>query len=122
MNVLISVFCVALGGSLGALFRFALSSEFDKNKFNYPFGTFLANMAASFLLGLLIAISSAYKTGAVFDLFFETGFCATLSTFSSLAFQIANMLRDKRFLIAIVYATTTFMFGMALFLTADQLF
>lgn len=122
MNVLISVFCVSLGGSLGALFRFALSSEFDKNKFNYPFGTFLANMAASFLLGLLIAISSAYKTGAVFDLFFETGFCATLSTFSSLAFQIANMLRDKRFLIAIVYATTTFMFGMALFLTADQLF
>ena len=118
MSVLLSVICVALGGAPGALLRFAFCSRFDATRFGYPFGTFLVNMAASAALGIFTALSP--HLGPHFELLAETGFCATLSTFSSLAFQIAVMLESRRAFAATLYATASLMFGMALFLAANH--
>ena len=105
MSALFSVLCVALGGASGALVRFALASRFDKN--GRPFG---------------MSLSARHGLPRWFDLLAETGFCATLSTFSSLAFQIADMVSTRRYGACAVYASATFAFGMVLFLSAYKLF
>lgn len=122
MNYLSTILAVAMGGAIGAMLRYCLSSTLDKNKFDFPFGTFLANMLASFMLGLFLGLAKSEPTSEVFISFTQGGFCATLSTFSSLAFQIASMLRQKRYEEAFAYSLTTFLLGMLLFTIALKIF
>lgn len=119
MNGLISIVCVASGGALGALARFALAQKFDREWL--PAGTWLANMSASFLLGVIIVFSNAQSIDTYADLFAEVGFCATLSTFSSIAWQIMEMLRAKRFARALLYALITLLCGMAAFYAGESI-
>lgn len=118
MNVFFMISSAAFGGAFGAIARYFLASTWDKKVF--PFGTFAANMSASFILGMLTALASRGVLDGNLAVFSEAGFCAALSTFSSLAFQIAEMLSEKRYLTASFYSTSTLMFGMALFLSAEQ--
>ena len=118
MNALLMFSSAALGGAFGALVRYFLAAAWDRKAF--PFGTFAANMSASFILGTLTALASRGVLEGDLAVFSEAGFCAALSTFSSLAFQIAEMLSEKRYLSASFYATSTLMFVMALFLFAEQ--
>ena len=122
MNYLSTILAIAMGGAIGAMLRYCLSSTLDKNKFDFPFGTFLANMLASFMLGLFLGLAKSEPTSEVFISFTQGGFCATLSTFSSLAFQIASMLRQKRYEEAFAYSLTTFLLGMLLFTIALKIF
>lgn len=118
-SVAVAILCVVSGGSLGALLRFTLAKNFDASGF--PFGTFAANMLASFLLGLFSALANAEELSRTAEIFLDTGFCATLSTFSTLAWQIADMLKKRRLLLCSLYFTATFSMGMALFLLAEEL-
>ena len=122
MNFLNYILATAVGGAIGAMLRYSLSSTLDKNKFDLPFGTFLANMLASFMLGVFMALAKAEPTSETFVYFTQGGFCATLSTFSSLAFQIATMLREKRYEEAFAYTLSTFLLGMLLFSLALKIF
>lgn len=92
-SVAVAILCVVSGGSLGALLRFTLAKNFDASASGFPFGTFAANMLASFLLGLFSALANAEELSRTAEIFLDTGFCATLSTFSTLAWQIADMLK-----------------------------
>ena len=119
---IINIISVCLGGALGALLRSYIAEKLDNTQSGFPFGTFIANMLASFLLGTIISIFNHIDQHSVYaELFFETGFCATLSTFSSLAWQIAHMLKHRRFLLAAVYAISTSACGMFLFFSAISL-
>ena len=94
-SVAVAILCVVSGGSLGALLRFTLAKNFDASASGFPFGTFAANMLASFLLELFSALANAEELSRTAEIFLDTGFCATLSTFSTLAWQIADMLKKK---------------------------
>ena len=122
MNYISTILAVSVGGAIGAMLRYCLSSTLDKNRFDLPFGTFLANMLASFMLGLFLGLAKSEPTSELFVYFTQSGFCATLSTFSSLAFQIAGMLREKRYEEAFAYSLTTFLLGMLLFALALKIF
>lgn len=56
MNALLMFSAAALGGAFGALARYFLAAAWDRKAF--PFGTFAANMSASFILGTLTALAS----------------------------------------------------------------
>ena len=72
---------VAIGAVLGAPLRFVLASRLDSDQF--PTGTWLVNVAGSFLLGLL---SGAPVTGHWLALL-GTGFCGGFTTYSAFAVQ-----------------------------------
>ena len=108
MSPLFYIFTVALGGAGGALFREFLSRELN-GRARFPAGTFTANMLASFLTGI-----AAYPL-------VDVGFCATLSTFSALAWEIAEMIKSKKFMSAAIYVSATFAFGMGLFFIASEI-
>jgi len=119
--MLFDIFCVCIGGAFGAVARWQIAKRLDCTQSGFPLGTFVANMIASFMLGIIILLSQKFNLPKYIDLFLEVGFCATLSTFSSLAWQIADMLQHKKFALSLFYASTTMLCGMILFEIAYHL-
>jgi len=72
---------VALGASVGAPLRYLSAALLDGER--YPFGTLVANVVGSFLLGVLVA---AGATGGWLALL-GTGFCGGFTTYSAFAVQ-----------------------------------
>ena len=99
----------------GALFREFLSRELN-GRARFPAGTFTANMLAPFLTGIAVGLQNfGILPESAYPLV-DVGFCATLSTFSALAWEIAEMIKSKKFMSAAIYISATFAFGMGLFL------
>lgn len=99
------IFC-ALGGAAGAGMRFLLSIANTKK---FPTGTFISNMLASAIICVALKIDSAH----IGD-FLAAGLAASLSTFSSFAFEILEMLEEKRLLSGALYATLSIALGIFL--------
>ena len=73
-----SALLVALGAAVGAPLRYLLGHVLDRD---LPWGTLVANLVASFLLGLFSALSLTGHQLALLG----TGFCGGLSTYSAFA-------------------------------------
>ena len=73
---------VAAGGALGSIARFLIYVIYPKN--NFPVNTLIINIAGSFVIGLLYAIS--LKQNNISEttlLFWATGICGGFTTFST---------------------------------------
>jgi CrcB protein len=77
----VTALLVAVGALVGAPLRFLIASRLDDERF--PHGTFLVNVAGSFLLGLL---GGAAVTGDWLALL-GAGFCGGFTTYSAFAVQ-----------------------------------
>ena len=120
MSPLFYILSVALGGAGGALFREFLSRELN-GRTKFPAGTFTANMLASFLTGVAVGLQSSGILPESAYLLVDIGFCATLSTFSALAWEIAEMIKSKKIVKTAIYVSATFAFGMGLFFIASEI-
>lgn len=83
---------IAMGGFLGAISRFTLSTWIHKTfSSNFPLGTLFVNLLGSFLLGWMVGegLSSGLYS------FLGIGFMGAFTTFST--FKLENVqLREKR--------------------------
>ncbi len=86
MNLLVLI----LGGALGAGLRSAASDAFDRKDF-YA-GTLAVNLLACAILIVLFKIDMPNELRMALS----GGFAGSLSTFSALAWQIADMLKHGR--------------------------
>ena len=73
-----SALLIAIGAALGSPLRYLLGHVLDRD---LPWGTLVANLVASFLLGLFSALSLTGHQLALLG----TGFCGGLSTYSAFA-------------------------------------
>ncbi|SIR53220.1 fluoride efflux transporter FluC [Domibacillus enclensis] len=92
---------VAIGGFFGAVSRFWVSNQLNKQSF--PFGTLLVNILGAFFLGLLVGSDP----GESEQLLFGTGFLGAFTTFSTWMFEVKNMDVKK----AAAYLFVTCLFG-----------
>jgi CrcB protein len=87
---------VMLGGSVGALVRYA-TALLCARLFGtgYPAGTLTVNLVGCFLIGVAMALAerNAIVTPTV-RLFFVTGFLGALTTFSTYAWESTSALRS----------------------------
>lgn len=113
---------VALGGGLGALARWGVQiggahlisrRGLEHGERLTPWLTFLVNVAACFLLGLIVArLGSATGAGGVFYALLGAGFCGGLSTLSTAAADIVQIVRRGAYSIALAYLMLTVGTGM----------
>ena len=86
---------VAAGGAAGALTRYGTIVAFDRFGWQgFPWAILAVNVAGSFLFGLIWSVLE--ERGAVSDgirLLVLTGFLGSLTTFSTFAFDSAQLLR-----------------------------
>ena len=97
------VCAVGLGGGLGAICRYALSSAAQRNKLQ-PYGTACINVAGSFALGATLA---ALPTNSKTRLLAGTGFCGGFTTFSTYAVEGVELWNSGKAMRAVGYVIGT---------------
>ena len=97
---------VAFGGSIGAIMRYGVGNIIESGDF--PTSTFLVNIVGSFSLGLLtvLAINQGYSDD--FLLFFGVGIIGSFTTMSTFSVETISLLKDDNLMLALGYATMSF--------------
>ena len=95
---------IGFGGFLGANAR-ALVAEWAARQFGtaFPYGTFIANISGSFLLGVAMVVLTHHDLlYSHHRLFFAVGFLGAYTTFSTYTYESLGLLQDGNFLLAFV--------------------
>jgi fluoride exporter len=87
---------IGLGGFLGANARYLVGSwTAHYCGVTFPYGTFLANISGSFLLGMLMAFLQGHPLVHLhYRLFFAVGFLGAYTTFSTFTFESLHLLQN----------------------------
>lgn len=101
---------IFIGGALGALLRFELSTHIHSSSF--PAATFVENAAGSLLLGLITGYFVIRAKRPILTAFFGTGFCGGFTTMSTFAKETVFLLQSSP-AAAFCYAAATLFAGLA---------
>jgi fluoride exporter len=92
-----SVVAVCVGASLGALLRWTLGVQFNNLWPALPPGTLVANLLGAYLIGLAIGFFlGAPNLAPEWRLLIITGFCGSLTTFSTFSAEMVSLLQEGR--------------------------
>jgi CrcB protein len=87
---------VFIGGGLGSLVRFLLGKWVNSfHNSNFPFGTFIINIVACFVLGFIIGLADQKQIlSPAIRLFLVVGFCGGFSTFSAFSSETLTLIQQ----------------------------
>jgi len=91
-----TIFIVGAGGFIGSVMRFLVQLWVERGlSSTFPWGTFVANIAGSFIIGMVFALAQKGNLmNAEWRLFLAVGICGGFTTFSSFAYNNLTMLKD----------------------------
>ena len=106
---------VFVGGGLGAVSRFLLTTALSGKLGNFPLGTLTANFFGSLLMGLLLGIlASRVHVGAEsIRLFVAVGFLGGFTTFSSFSAETLTLIQNGQIFSATVNVVVSVVAGLA---------
>jgi fluoride exporter len=107
---------VMLGGAIGAGFRYHLSRVAAEQLGQlFPWGTWLANLLGSLLMGVLAGIAlQDGKASQPLVLFLGVGVLGGFTTFSAFSLEMVQMIEQGELLVAAAYATSSVAGSLAL--------
>lgn len=89
------VLLIAVGGSLGAVARYGLSSfVYHTTSETFPWGTLVVNLTGSFVIGVVIELFDTAIIPTEWRSFITIGFLGAYTTFSTYTLETVNLLRD----------------------------
>ena len=94
MKQLVLVF---VGGGLGSVLRYIIGKALNNTENGIPYGTFLANVLGSLLIGIILGL--ALKNNTLSNnqtLLLATGFCGGFTTFSTFAYESHVFLKFQK--------------------------
>jgi CrcB protein len=94
-----TIFIVGAGGFIGSVMRYLVQVFVEKGlTTTFPWGTFVANIAGSFIIGVVFALAQKGNIlSAEWRMFLAVGFCGGFTTFSSFAYNNLNMLKEQAY-------------------------
>ncbi|MCK3684986.1 fluoride efflux transporter CrcB [Maribellus sp. YY47] len=106
-----TILIVGTGGFIGSVMRYLVQLLVEKGlSSTFPWGTFIANIAGSFIIGIVFALAQKGNLlSAEWRMFLAVGICGGFTTFSSFAYNNLMMLKDG------VYGQFTWNVGGSLF-------
>jgi fluoride exporter len=109
-----SVLIAGLGGFIGTALRFIVSRYVQVSFFSeFPWGTFIVNIAGSFLIGIIMGISERGDImSSEWRLFLAVGICGGFTTFSSLSNESFILLQSRDWLRFVLYPGLSFFLGL----------
>ena len=113
-----AVLFVFLGGGVGSVARFLLGKVLNSSEDGIPYGTLLANILGSLLIGLILGYAAKNETFSQHQvLLLATGFCGGFTTFSTFAYENHVFLKSGDFMSFALYSIGSFVLGfLAVFL------
>jgi len=106
IDMLQQIGLVALGGSIGASLRYAISSWITYDSF--PVATISVNVLGSFILGIIALSVSQSLISTELALFLGVGIIGSFTTMSAFSLETIKMLQDGNTSSASVYILLTF--------------
>ena len=94
-----TIFIVGTGGFIGSVLRYLVQVFVEKGLTStFPWGTFVANIAGSFIIGIVYALAEKGNLmNAEWRMFLAVGICGGFTTFSSFAYNNLIMLKEGVF-------------------------
>lgn len=109
MKQLIFVF---LGGGFGSVLRFIIGKWLNNSETGIPYGTFVANIIGSLLIGIILGLAAKNDTLSQSQtLLLATGFCGGFTTFSTFAYENHVFLKSGDFMSFAIYTVASFVVG-----------
>lgn len=101
---------IFLGGALGALLRAGVAEAVPVGTAEWPWATFLVNIAGAALLGYWFTAlpHTSYRRPLL-----TTGFCGALTTFSTVQLELVEMIDAGRPALACLYLGASLVAGLA---------
>jgi fluoride exporter len=110
------------GGFLGAVARAELAEALPHDSGEWPWATFVVNVAGAFLLGYFVTrLQERLPLSAYRRPLLGTGLCGALTTFSTMQVELLRMLDDDRIALALSYAVVSVGAGFAAVALATNL-
>jgi fluoride exporter len=110
------------GGFLGAVARAELAEALPHDSGEWPWATFIVNVAGAFLLGYFVTrLQERLPLSAYRRPLLGTGLCGALTTFSTMQVELLRMLDDDRIALALSYAVVSVGAGFAAVALATNL-
>jgi CrcB protein len=97
---------VALGGLIGSVLRFGISLYVSARVSTslFPWGTFIVNVAGSFIIGAVFGYSMRSQSFEMnWRLFLTTGVCGGFTTFSAFSNESFLLLKQQHYSILLMY-------------------
>ena len=107
-----SLFLVFIGGGFGSVLRFLIGKWLNNSESGFPYGTFLANILGSLLIGIILGYAA--KSDSLNQnqtLLLATGFCGGFTTFSTFAYENHLFLKSGDFTSFALYTIASFTIG-----------
>ena len=96
------LFSVGIGGSMGAMLRFIISSWIQKaTGLLFPFGTLGVNILGSFIIGFLFLYFQHINLSPNQKAIFVTGLLGALTTFPTFSWETLLLFQENMFVKAI---------------------
>ena len=120
LSKLISIF---IGGGIGAILRYGLTVLSSKYLTTPIIGTFIANIIGCLLIGCFFGfvLNKAEAVPQVTKLFITTGLLGGLTTFSTLNFEVFELIKSGKILMGFGYLFLSCFIGL-LFVYLGYLF
>ena len=102
-------FAVAIGGALGSIARYALSTWiFDVSSHKFPYATLAVNVLGSFVMGILfvIIVEKAALPNEMRSLLM-IGFLGAFTTFSTFSLDALGLWQNGHIFMSVVYMLAT---------------
>jgi CrcB protein len=103
---------VFVGGGFGSVLRFIVGKWLNSAENGVPYGTFVANIIGSLLIGIILGLAAKSETLSQSQtLFLATGFCGGFTTFSTFAYENHVFLKSGDFASFAIYTIASFVIG-----------
>lgn len=103
---------IGLGGGLGSIARYATTHLSQKYLSNFlPYGTLIANILGSFLIGVFLAYLIE-NPSQNFKLLLVTGFCGGFTTFSTFSYENFSYLQNGQIGMFLLYGLCSIAVGL----------
>ena len=102
---MITVIAIAVGGALGALFRYFLGNQISIILgTNFPWSIFLINVIGSLLMGITIESFNLFSvSNEPMQKFMTIGILGAFTTFSTFSLDVINLVMKNRLADAFIY-------------------
>jgi len=90
---------VGTGGFIGSVMRYLVQFYIEKSMSStFPLGTLIANIAGSFIIGMVFALAEKGNLmSSEWRIFLSVGICGGFTTFSAFAYNNFTMIKEHSF-------------------------